>query len=172
MSESEKIESLNDKIQYLITEVKKYKYDFLTGLKMRLDFDKYLKYLFESFEFEHKEFTFVLIDIIGLHEINRELGYQQGDELIKNTSEKLKNAFLSCKNSDCSGGEIFRIGGDEFAILVSGHDKERLELLLNSLEDVTTSYVVVNSENQFPSPSDLFKYIDKDIISKKLKKRE
>lgn len=104
---------LVDRIKYLRDDVRKYKYDFLTNLKMRKDFDDELRGLFERYEFEGKPFCLVIVDINKLHDINREQGYGAGDKLIKSVAD-----CLADKLSTCGGAELYRIGGDEFAILI------------------------------------------------------
>jgi diguanylate cyclase (GGDEF)-like protein len=155
---------LLERIQYLKNEVRKYKYDFLTGLKMRKDFDGYLRILFEMCDFENRDFTIILIDIDGLHDLNRNSGYSKGDELIKTVADSL------IVFKECNGTEIFRIGGDEFGILVKGHDESKLEQALNKLEKCTWAYTHVTPDKDFGSPAHVFKITDDKIIAKKLDK--
>jgi diguanylate cyclase (GGDEF)-like protein len=155
-------EIMIERIQYLRNEVKKYKYDFLTGLKLRKDFDEYLRTLYEMYEFENREFTIVLIDINGLHTLNRTVGYTAGDDLIKGVSAVLVDTF-----KECNGSEVFRIGGDEFAILIKSFNKDRLESFLESIEHVTYAYTHVETTKDYGSPANVFKMTDNQIISKK-----
>lgn len=53
----------------------------------------------------------IMGDTNGLKEVNDTFGHQEGDKLLKATAMILKE---SCKDV----GEVFRIGGDEFVILV------------------------------------------------------
>lgn len=156
------INTLSERIQYLRTEVKRYKYDFLTGLKMRMDFDGYLKTLFEMYEFEDRDFTLVLIDVDGLHYVNRTEGYVAGDRLIQNISSTLITAF-----AECNGSEVFRIGGDEFAVLIKGFNEENLKILIKSMDKVTCAYSVVDQNHPYASPADVFRKTDKELINKK-----
>ncbi|MBD5771314.1 tetratricopeptide repeat-containing diguanylate cyclase [Marinomonas colpomeniae] len=57
----------------------------------------------------------IIADIDSLKHYNDHYGHQKGDELIKNYAEQMKNV-LSTQQA-----ELFRIGGDEFAILID-HD--------------------------------------------------
>jgi diguanylate cyclase (GGDEF) domain len=80
-------------------------HDILSGVKNRNALAKQLKSL------EGKEITALVCDIDGLKIINDTLGHWAGDQLICNTAEVLISA--SPQNAN-----IFRIGGDEFLILL------------------------------------------------------
>lgn len=95
---------LKEKIQHLKDQLATYRYDNLTGFKLRKDFnDKF----FDYFSQNHK-FHLTIIDINGLHRVNKNMSYLDGDNLIR----KVANYLV--ENCD---GCLFRIGGDEFAIL-------------------------------------------------------
>ncbi len=154
---------LLERIQYLKEEVKKYKYDYLTGLRMRKDFDSGMHHLFERFEFEDKPFVLIIVDIDGLHALNRELGFAAGDELIRNVSESLKQVFIECKSA-----EIFRIGGDEFGVLLPDFNIPELEKRLDSIDSTTWAYTICDDKlPHYLSPNKLFKMTDEIIVQKK-----
>ena len=68
------------------------------------------------------EFAIVVCDINGLKQVNDEQGHSAGDTFIKDASA------IICEVFDHS--PVFRIGGDEFVVLLRGSDYEnRLELL-------------------------------------------
>lgn len=156
--------NLLDEVQYLKEEVKRYKYDFLTGFKLRKDFDNYLNILFERYIHEKKNFLLALIDLNNLHNVNRLDGFEAGDKLIKEVADKIESLF-----SDCISAEIFRIGGDEFAILLKEYRIPELEDRLNSIPHVTYGYSTccIEDDNIF-SPTQLFKMTDQIVINKKL----
>ncbi|MFY9469723.1 MAG: GGDEF domain-containing protein, partial [Solirubrobacterales bacterium] len=54
----------------------------------------------------------ILVDLDDFKDINTEFGHQGGDALLRATAEQLRDSI----DDD---GKVFRIGGDEFAILVS-----------------------------------------------------
>lgn len=58
----------------------------------------------------------VMFDVNDLKFINDNFGHQYGDNMITKSAEFIGNAFSS------ENGECFRIGGDEFAVLLSGDD--------------------------------------------------
>lgn len=126
---SDIIKQLKDKVdelEKLVTELRNkvefYKYDFLTGLKMRKDLDKELINIFR----ENIKKTICLVDMNNLHNINKLYGYSKGDELIINVVNKLKEI----ENEE----NIFRLGGDEF-IIISDKSCEELEKLLNNFSN-------------------------------------
>lgn len=159
---------LLDRVQYLKTEVQKYKYDFLTALRMRKDFDGYLTTLFEMYEFERRLFTMILIDINDLHTVNRVHGYAAGDNLILKIANVLSKAFV-----ECNGTEVFRIGGDEFTVLLKGYNQVKLDEILSGIEGVTYAYTVCdpNSDIEYASPAHVFRVTDNKVIEKKKERK-
>lgn len=84
--------------------------DELTGLYNRRSFESEVKKL----EAEGLDYNFVIfsIDINGLKEANDALGHDAGDELIHGAAYSLLKVFGSI-------GKIYRVGGDEFIVLLS-----------------------------------------------------
>ncbi|UPW18538.1 sensor domain-containing diguanylate cyclase [Agarivorans sp. TSD2052] len=90
--------------------------DALTGLQNRYAFNEYVN----NIEFETEPFTCLsLIDIDYLKSVNDQAGHQEGDKLIKLVAEAL-NLVLSDKV------QLFRIGGDEFAVFTSKLSSDEL----------------------------------------------
>ena len=92
-------------------------------------------------EDEAGEFAITVCDVNGLKKINDTKGHKAGDDYIRAASAMLCEYF---KHSP-----VFRIGGDEFVVLLQGHDyEERHEILadINSLIDsnVGTDRVVIS----------------------------
>ena len=68
------------------------------------------------------EFAVVVCDLNGLKEVNDTQGHQAGDEYIRSASSVICNVF--------DHSPVFRIGGDEFAVILRGRDyANRSELL-------------------------------------------
>lgn len=85
-------------------------------------------------------FAVVVCDINGLKQINDTLGHKAGDELICQASEIICNLF---KRSP-----VFRIGGDEFVVILAGLDYDEREFLIKALnvtaeENKNTGGVVI-----------------------------
>ena len=74
---------------------------------------------------ENLEFAIVICDLNGLKQVNDELGHSAGDEFIRSGCD------IVCKTF--SHSPVFRIGGDEFAVILKGSDFEERHNLLNRL---------------------------------------
>ena len=73
------------------------------------------------------EFAIVLLDVNDLKKINDTRGHQAGDEYIRSACEIICDIF---KHSP-----VFRVGGDEFAVIVRGNNYQSIEELLEIMRD-------------------------------------
>ena len=148
-------------LEFLKQEVKKYKFDFLTRLMQRKDFDDQFNKIFEEYLFLDTGFTLVLIDIDNLHAINRQEGYDKGDQVIRQVSDFLKQNFKPY--------EVYRIGGDEFTLLVRNDSKtfNEIENILSELKGATC--ICYPAEQT--SPGCMFKTAD-EMLRKVKEKNE
>ncbi|MBR2767515.1 MAG: GGDEF domain-containing protein [Solobacterium sp.] len=73
-----------------------------------------------------KDFLYLSIDLNGLKTTNDTLGHEAGDRLICGSADCMKQAFAA-------RGQIYRIGGDEFAALLQA-DKAQLQAMLACYE--------------------------------------
>lgn len=98
--------------------------DTLTGLLNRQAFESaaaaFRKQQYQGY------YLFAMIDINGLKKTNDELGHDAGDELIKGVAECM---LLSAGSS----GNIYRIGGDEFAAILFSNP-ENCQAILERFE--------------------------------------
>ena len=74
------------------------------------------------------QFALLLCDMNGLKEVNDKEGHKAGDQYIVEIAQMLDSIF---KDSD-----VFRIGGDEFVILLYSKDYEKRKQLINKLSDI------------------------------------
>lgn len=72
-----------------------------------------------------ENFIYLTADLNGLKQVNDNQGHAAGDELIKGAADCLKKCFGSY-------GDIYRIGGDEFAAMLNVSP----EVLANKLEEL------------------------------------
>ncbi len=70
----------------------------------------------------------IMLDINGLKFVNDSRGHQEGDELIMAASKSIKTAFMP-------NGHCFRVGGDEFVVLLDKKYKDDLPNMLQALQD-------------------------------------
>lgn len=159
--------SLKQEIQKLRQVIKSYKYDKLTGLLLRADFHDRLDEMWYEFnEFGHR-FIIAMIDLDGLHDLNRDISFEAGDEFIKQISNELKEHF--------EDSNLFRAGGDEFMILRRGNDIEGFLKKLNKITRSTTGAVLIDEENvekfSITDEQAAFNKVDEIVINKKSKSR-
>lgn len=87
--------------------------DSLTQLYNRKYFDDIVPKILNTAKRNNQNITFVMIDIDFFKQYNDTYGHKKGDEVLKKISKEFKN-FL--KRSE---DYIFRIGGEEFALILS-----------------------------------------------------
>lgn len=101
--------------------------DALTQLENRYAFDMYLEEISkEPHEYSMRN-AICILDVDGLKFINDSYGHWMGDQLIRNMSECIETVFHD-------SGRCFRIGGDEFAIILKG-EREELKSYLYQLRN-------------------------------------
>jgi diguanylate cyclase (GGDEF)-like protein/PAS domain S-box-containing protein len=116
-TEITKLKQIEEALAYANNELKKLAgIDDLSGLHNRRQFytmlNKAIKKHSESIEFGFPvTFSLVAIDIDHFKTVNDTLGHLDGDEAIRHIASILLN---NCRSTDT----VFRIGGDEYAILL------------------------------------------------------
>ena len=86
-------------------------------------------------------FAVVVCDVNGLKVINDTLGHKAGDEYIRSASNMICDIFQH--------SPVYRIGGDEFAVILQGRDyliRKELVLALHdrSVEHIRTNEVIIS----------------------------
>src|SRR5579863_7119129 len=108
--------------------------DPLTGLYNRRFFDDYFeKELNRSIRYTHK-LALVVFDLHRFKEVNDKFGHPQGDSLLQMAAATLRK---SLRTSDYA----FRIGGDEFALLLPQSDTEQAAALSRRLRATFASSI-------------------------------
>lgn len=104
--------------------------DSLTGTYNRTYFEeKAQEFLAE----EYLPVGVIMGDVNGLKVVNDTIGHLQGDELLKIIAQILKDA---CKKEDL----VFRIGGDEFIILIPNMRKDEYKIIINKIFENCNNY--------------------------------
>ncbi len=127
---------LSDRMRYLA------EFDVMTGLANRSQFQSKLAQLSEHADDGRRLGALLLVDLDGFKEVNDTFGHAAGDECLKVTARRLRNA--------CGEAELVaRIGGDEFAVLLGpGIDLGAISELAHRILD-TLSVPVDHGGNSF-----------------------
>ena len=89
------------------------RHDLLTGLPNHRAFDEHLDATLRGALAIESEVTLVLLDLDDFKRVNDTLGHPAGDEVLRTFGRTVRRAVRS-------GEELFRAGGEEFAIVVRG----------------------------------------------------
>lgn len=87
------------------------KEDSLTGVANRLAFEEKLSEIQEKAE-TYRDVILIFFDVNGLKNVNDRFGHNAGDELIVAAARCIENVFARL-------GGCYRIGGDEFCVLIA-----------------------------------------------------
>lgn len=76
----------------------------------------------------------ILLDMAGLHRINTEYGREVGDSYLIALVRSFKDVVSR------EGGRAYRLGGDEFLLLLPGVERERAESMLQDISSTFADY--------------------------------
>ncbi len=111
--------------------------DELTGVKNGTAFKEYVDRLDQSLKDEEQKgaydtvFAIIMCDINDLKQTNDTKGHSSGDKEIQATSKLICDTFQH--------SPVFRIGGDEFVVILTGKDYEQRDLLMKAFKDVLST---------------------------------
>ncbi len=91
--------------------------DPLTGLLNRATLDARVKEIEAQSEWTREPVGVVVLDLDGFKQVNDSLGHSTGDDLLVAVADRLRTELRSYDL-------IYRLGGDEFLILIPGADLE------------------------------------------------
>ena len=97
--------------------------DLLTGLYNRNKLNEYMNEIMES---PDAPTALIFLDINGLKKVNDQEGHLAGDKLIKRAASSLRSA-LSYKY-------IFRVGGDEFVIILRDVEEKKILSYIDKIQ--------------------------------------
>ena len=102
--------------------------DEMTGVKNKTAFTEYMETLQEQIrQRQLREFSIVVCDVNGLKQINDSFGHIEGDAYIRSASQ------LICHTWEHS--PVFRIGGDEFVVVLQGSDYQNRHALERRIKE-------------------------------------
>lgn len=145
---------------YLTIQMEHFKKDSLTGCWNRLTFDCDLKEFKEAVEYV------MMIDLNNLKQLNDKDGHNAGDKALKTLAYNVKK----CLPNGC---KLYRIGGDEFAIMCNKNIPIEIEKLQskisNSAKDTkyewAVGYAKVGDEQNIKKA---LKIADKNMYANKI----
>jgi len=121
--------------------------DYLTGIMNKRIFNEIAKHYFQTAQKDHLNLTLLLLDLDYFKKVNDTYGHQIGDKLLIEFVQVVEKLL---KKSD-----IFaRIGGEEFAILLSQIEHEDAynfsEMIRKNVEEISLQH---NNENIYITTS-------------------
>ncbi len=136
--------------------------DQLTGIYNRRKLDEYMNERSKS----DGEFVFILMDVDDFKVINDTHGHAVGDDCLAIVASRLGEYF---------GENVFRFGGDEFAIVADMSAKDAEMAVANLDKELNTACPDINlhisaglySVNEKTSPKDIFVYADRALYEAK-----
>ena len=141
-----------------ITERKQYEdeiryqayHDALTGLPNRRMFNEDLTRLLQQSKSENYQNAIMFLDLDRFKYINDTLGHDVGDLLLIEVSIHLERLVFE---KHCEASKVYRLGGDEFTILLPNHDEKASEDFAKSLLDHFKTGFVIEGNEYFVTPS-------------------
>lgn len=143
--------------------------DALTGIYNRRAFDTYLKKTFTTTKEKNGFLALVILDIDDFKEINDTYGHTKGDEALMN----LSNVLLRHQSENI---HVFRIGGDEFAIIIeqSMNIDDFMTTILSDeriYNEMQTSYGYASYNLEMDNEQTLFEMADSALYQTKRKNK-
>lgn len=100
--------------------------DALTGVGSKRAYNIKVEKINRDIELGTADFGFAIIDLNGLKNINDTYGHKTGDLAIKNICDIAQSVFES---------PIYRIGGDEFVVILEGEELKRADIKIDEFYD-------------------------------------
>ncbi len=143
-------------------------HDALTNIQNRRSFDSALQIASARSARYGWAFTLIIIDLNRFKEVNDRLGHDAGDDLLRQFGFALRRAVRS-------GDTAARVGGDEFAVILSnaeGHESsgftERLRAYLSAAgNSVEFTIGTATSPRDSTDPTELKRIADTRLYEKK-----
>jgi diguanylate cyclase (GGDEF)-like protein len=113
--------------------------DVLTGLNNRTAFELDKKRIQGNLK-NHIPLAMIMFDLNNLKEVNDTLGHSKGDLYLVTAAQLIQRHFGSL-------GQSYRIGGDEFCVISTGHDPEVLRRIMEQdfAEDADRNRGIIKS---------------------------
>jgi diguanylate cyclase (GGDEF)-like protein len=100
--------------------------DTLTGLGNRRFFDDAIHKALQLSDRKQQPMVLILLDLDNFKQVNDNFGHHAGDEVLLAVADAMRNTLRASDN-------LFRFGGDEFAVLLTAEDAHSAELVAHRL---------------------------------------
>lgn len=132
-----------EKIQEYTTYINALAYrDSLTGIKNSTAYTEAVKKINQDINCNNPKFGVLVADINNLKQTNDQFGHDIGNELIIHTAQILIDIFKE--------SSIFRIGGDEFAIILKDKDYDNYRNLLEQMDEACSKDFITVCDYRIP----------------------
>ena len=148
--------------------------DVLTGVKNKYSYQEAETQMNRRIaEKTQPAFAMIVLDVNDLKKVNDTLGHQAGDQYLCDACRFVCRTF---KHSP-----VFRIGGDEFAVIAQGHDYEHAGELTATIEEYNLDHVrnggivIACGMSEFrddPDVASVFRRADKAMYADKQRLKE
>ena len=128
------VEDMKNQVSYMDTVAYQ---DALTHVKNKAWYDNVEKRVNEDISSGNAEFGIIMADLNNLKKINDTYGHEHGNDYIFGACHKICVVF--------EHSPIFRVGGDEFVVLLEKSDYENREKLM---EQITEEFAETSSDEQ------------------------
>ena len=102
-------------------------FDTMTGVRNMRAYEYSLEELRDHLEKGETEFGIAVVDLNDLKYYNDTFGHEKGDEAIKTVCRIICETFLR--------SPVFRYGGDEFTVILKGHDLKHVDGLIAAAKE-------------------------------------
>lgn len=146
LSRTKELEILNNKLYYLATR------DVLTGLYNRQYLEEWAT---KALTNKVVEWVIILyVDIDNFRDFNNRYGHQIGDMVLREFSEMIK----TCVHKD---GDVYRVGGDEFVVLIPKKDMDvAISIQQSILKSVKDGQYLISGIQQYIGKNIMFEQDD------------
>ncbi|WP_162297940.1 putative bifunctional diguanylate cyclase/phosphodiesterase [Halalkalibacillus sediminis] len=121
-------------------------YDSLTGLRNRTKFNKDLKHIVSEAQKSNTVLALILIDLDRFKNVNDAFGHDVGDQLLQGVAKRLQNSLGK-------GERLYRLGGDEFIIIIPNLSGNICESRASTILEGFRSHFLVEEHEILMTPS-------------------
>ena len=116
--------------------------DTLTGLYNRQACEKDISMEFHVAKKLKKKFAVLMVDLDDFTSVNEGMGYKVGDDLLEYVAHSINDiSYIK--------GKCYRVGGDEFAVLVEHDNYDNLEFIIKRIMNLFENPWTLNGQDYY-----------------------